>query len=76
MKTWNLFICWKRIPQKGSVNFSCVGKAENKSWYDSKVIPYIDDGGASLDNLYLPENAIQEVVWKRGLLFITTEEPL
>ncbi|KAL5112810.1 hypothetical protein TcWFU_008791 [Taenia crassiceps] len=37
-------------------------KAENKSWYDSKVIPYIDDGGASLDNLYLPENALQEAV--------------
>ncbi|EUB57637.1 hypothetical protein EGR_07513 [Echinococcus granulosus] len=37
-------------------------RAENKSWYDSKVIPYIDDGGASLDNLYLPDKAIQEVV--------------
>ncbi|KAM7540618.1 hypothetical protein Aperf_G00000021446 [Anoplocephala perfoliata] len=37
-------------------------KAENKSWYDSKLIPFIDEADVSLDNLYLPENAIHEVV--------------
>ncbi|KAM3174704.1 hypothetical protein ACTXT7_010009 [Hymenolepis weldensis] len=37
-------------------------KVENKSWYDSKVIPFIDEGGASLDNLYIPEKSIYEVV--------------
>ncbi|CDS40114.1 expressed conserved protein [Echinococcus multilocularis] len=49
-------------------------QAENKSWYDSKVIPYIDDGGASLDNLYLPDNAIQEVVPTDSSVLLTSPE--
>ncbi|VDN96548.1 unnamed protein product [Rodentolepis nana] len=37
-------------------------KVENKSWYDSKVIPFIDETDQSLDNLYLPENVTYEAV--------------
>uniref|UniRef100_A0A5K3G1E0 Uncharacterized protein n=1 Tax=Mesocestoides corti TaxID=53468 RepID=A0A5K3G1E0_MESCO len=47
---------------KSGIRANPTRKAENKSWYDSKVIPFIDDGSASLDNLYFPENAIHEVV--------------
>lgn len=27
----------------------------NRSWYDSKLIPYIDEAGSSLDNVYVPD---------------------
>nr|CDS32052.1 expressed conserved protein [Hymenolepis microstoma] len=37
-------------------------KVENKSWYDSKVIPFIDETDQSLDNLYLPEKVTYEAV--------------
>ena len=62
MRFFNLAKCAEARGLSRPFNNVFIGKAENKSWYDSKLIPYIDDGGASLDNLYLPENAIQEVV--------------
>lgn len=42
-------------------------KVENKSWYDSKVIPFIDETDQSLDNLYLPEQVTYDAVWMPNL---------
>nr|VZI03618.1 unnamed protein product [Spirometra erinaceieuropaei] len=33
----------------------------NRSWYDSKLIPYIDEAGASLDNVYVPDGSPSNV---------------